>query len=1035
MRRFGLIIFSLVVIAAGFVVYLKMQPSIRVSDRPSPAAAPGETAPTGIPGTLIQPGEDAWVNQYNAAGHLVYRFKAHEFKNYADGKADLQNPQAEVFRSSGEVIRIEGQDGTFHADPGADSNAFKGAPLRPPHDGYLNQVTVKVFPSIAARDAQTPTLTLNTSNARFDAATNRLFTESFSEAGKTYSSDEVPVTMVGHDLNQHRDTFIFHGSGLVMYWSERDDRIKSLEIAHGKDMVIYDMSLLATGKKNKADKQQSPGNTSSDHAAPAPAIPAAPLAPATPMRDRYIATFSHNVEVFEDGVKTITGDVMAIDFAIKNGPPSSPSTPATPATPATATPATDNPAQTPTAGKPTGAKESGPHEVVIHWSGKLRLIPNDAAVDPLPENQAVIAFHGEPVTVHRPSENGHNGFDVTCRLLAYRTADASLLLDGQGGSPVHIVEQRPDGRGAIIDSQSITYNRSETQAILHDRGSLTAPDPNKPDDLLKANWTQGCVLNLVVQADESLQVSRADLNGGVKVRHPRFDLDAGELSLRFDPKAAGNADTNNQDLGKSLELKRIIANTNATVKVHETGGNHRGISGQHLDVSTKRDADGSLYADAIDASGTVVASEEEQSLSAGNLHAELMPVPAAQRHQQKPAANPDAMENSQERLKQMTAWDSVILHGKDKSQATGDKLVITMDGEEPKVELFGKPGAPAVVKGKDSTVMGPKITLIKKDQQCMVDGAGTMDTVQQPKDPEAAPQPMHLRWADSAMVDGKANKIRVRGKVVARSDEAAGSKDEANTDDLVVNLVDKPKDAAATPPNKPADDQFAFASGKQVSSLSLLGDKSSVVTTLSAASRAILKRSAIFGRRIDYDVVNKRLVIPGEGSMLEEEHAIGNYKPENPGATAMQWEKQFVFDNATQQSTIDGPVLIVHRDDGKNQQRTTVHGDQVIATFEPDKTAQTAVNPKTPDQSLHLQIKKVVVQGDVLIDTGDAKIEATSVDFAPAEHRLICRGNEDSPVIVHDDNHKSGATFGEVWLNVQTNTIERLTNLNAHGHK
>jgi len=1050
MRRFGLIIFSLVVIAAGFMVYMKMQPSIRVTSNLHQIGGPndpGENAPTpGPAGTLVGPGEDAWVNQYNNAGVLVYRFKAHQFKNYADGKADLQNPVAEVFNSSGEIIRIEGQDGTVHAEPGTDTHVVNGGQLRPPHDGYLRNVTLKVFPSLAARDAETPTLTLKTSNARFDSATNRLFTEEFTENGQTIASDQVPVTMVGHDLSQQRDTFVFHGSGLVMYWNEREDRIKSLEIAHGNDLVVYDTSLLEKTKATTPAATPAEKPVAPVTAAPAPTAlpPMAPAAPGTSCQDRYLATFFDDVRVWEDKVETISSDTMSIDFAIKHSQSAARGMPAaTPAAAAVANQPTPppSPAAAPPASPPnTTAKDSGPREVVIHWHGKLRMVPNDNAAETLPDGQKIVAFTGAPVKVHRPIEKGHNGFDITCRQVAYHTGDGSLTLASQGGPPVHIIEQRPDRRGAIIDSQFITYSRADAKAILHDMGSLTAPDPNKPEDMLNATWAQGCVLNLLVQPDNSVQVSQADLSGSVQVTHPRFDLNAGELSLRFDPKTAGSKDAtaSNQDLGKSLELKRMIANTNATVVVHDPDGSQRSMSGQHLEVSTRRDTDGVLFVDTVNGSGQVLAKQAEQSLSAENLHAELAPIPTTERKQRKPGANPDALESNQERLTYMKAWDNVVLHGKDTSQAQGDKLEITMDGDEPVVELFGKPGAPAIVKGKDSTVTGPKITLLRKDQQCMVDGAGTMDTVQQPKDPKAKPQPMHLKWADSAKVDGKANQIDVRGKVLAHAEEAAGSTDEALTEHLVLHLLDKPKDAAAAPPTekKNPDDQFAFARDKQVSDLSLLGEKSSVVTTLAAPSGAILKRSAIFGRRIDYDVVNKKLAIPGAGSMLEEGHAIGHYKPDNPGATAIQWQKQFVFENATQQATIEGPVLIVHRDDGNNQQRTTIHGDQVLATFEPDKNAATAPSTaSTADQSLHLQLKKVVVQGNVLIDLGDSKIESSTVEFDPAEHRLICRGEENLPVLVYDDKHKGGAHFGEVWINVATNTIERLTNLSAHGHK
>ena len=67
---------------------------------------------------------------------------------------------------------------------------------------------------------------------KFDDDTYRLFTVEYTDdSGKVVRADDVPVTV-------DAPAYSFRGSGLVMYWNDLDKQLKSLEIAHGKDLTL-----------------------------------------------------------------------------------------------------------------------------------------------------------------------------------------------------------------------------------------------------------------------------------------------------------------------------------------------------------------------------------------------------------------------------------------------------------------------------------------------------------------------------------------------------------------------------------------------------------------------------------------------------------------------------------------------------------------------------------------------------------------------------------------------------------------------------
>ena len=119
--------------------------------------------------------------------------------------------------------------------------------------------------------------------------------------------------------------YAFNGSGLVLYWDDIDKRLKSLQIAHGKDLTLYDAGDLSP--KPAPRLRLRPPITG-------PAQPAGTEATASPSepRQRYTATFYDQVRVIQGGDQLVEADRMDVDFAPKGDNSPAPAQSSAPAT-------------------------------------------------------------------------------------------------------------------------------------------------------------------------------------------------------------------------------------------------------------------------------------------------------------------------------------------------------------------------------------------------------------------------------------------------------------------------------------------------------------------------------------------------------------------------------------------------------------------------------------------------------------------------------------------------------------------------------
>jgi len=1063
MRTILLIVGTFILLMAGFLIYLGFQP--RFSENAKIALegstlAPGRTAEDG---SMMGPGTGAWVKQYNRQGRLEYQFRSDVYDPRSDGMVYVTRPVIQFFMGGGQILQIEGEDGLISKPPGADRDSLAGAPVDAPRYGNLRHVTAKIFASAAdlARGAQNLTMTMT--NGQFDNDTFRLFTQEYTEAnGHVVHKDEVPVTVRSKDYQ-------FDGSGLVMFWNDLNKQLKSLDIAHGKQLTIYNASAFSvtTEAPTTQPVPAAPTAAPTEVAAASPILAASPIQPAAPgmapavppqplaipvpqtqpeSRERYFATFNENVRIFQNGKQLVGANLMSVDFAVKGqneeattqpgeaviapsaAPPSAPPAPVA----ATANPS-PTPLATPPGNPPATTQPQRQPPMIVYWDGPLHVVPTDiATAPPLEDGKSIVHLVGTPVMVHQPGNSQQQATDVQCTDLFYRTADAGGTLSGSDDFPLVITQRRESGAPSVITGQAAEFSRLDRLATIQGAGRAQLPDPNDPKSVLDARWQQSCKVHLADSAQGQMQIESADLAGDVRVNHPRFDLDSRELTLHFDTSAPGTHGAEKSANVQQQQLRQVVAQGDARCTVHDPDHPPRHIVGQRLEVLTDRDEHGQLYAKTVLADDGVEAEQDQQKLLADHLRIALLPKP-----QTNSSAASDVDMASDAELQQLIAKGNVRVSGKDKSSAQGDYLQLDKVEGHSRVTIRG---SPATVANKDSTLVGPEIRVWPDQKISSVVGPGILDTSQQPADPNANPRPLHVTWANSAALDGNSNDVLITGAVAAVSSPPDAPVDRAQGGRLLLHLSDapttQPGERSAT--SRPEDDiggsDFNFMRNKQVQSFSFL-DKARMDSTLTDDHGTKLSELNIQGERIDFDNTAQKLTVPGVGIMLAFKHQAESAAATQPssfggeGITRFDWQTKFVFDQSARTATIEGGVVIQHVDEGKDRRQVRLDAPLVQATFE----SPGATRPAQDNEEAAMQLRQMTASGGVTVKTVDKTITAGNVEYDAHRDLLICRAGEQGTVHLIDELHPAGLDADEVWLNVKANTIEKIVNLSARG--
>jgi hypothetical protein len=444
--------------------------------------------------------------------------------------------------------------------------------------------------------------------------------------------------------------------------------------------------------------------------------------------------------------------------------------------------------------------------------------------------------------------------------------------------------------------------------------------------------------------------------------------------------------------------------------------------------------------------------DDERDLHAQHLAVTLAPTtrpattaPAKARAAVAAASQPTTRPADDDSLAGNVDLESLIAQGavhvvgkKDNTQAFADTMLIDKKFGKTNVKLVGaQPGAKIIE--KTNTVIGPIIDISNDDQTLAVDGAGEMIGTQQDHPGEPG-KPMHVYWTRNMRINGKANVVNAFGNVQAKTTEADGTVRTVSGERARLLLIDAPTTQPSTKPakpttqvaatTKPATGDVAEPMARKQIRQAIFEEDARVKSELNDAEGLPIQRMNLWASMLQYDLIpvpaapgqppqepNKRITVPVPGKMIVEDYRPASTQPaaaaaeSSPtggmgarGATAFQWVKSLIYDDASHRATMDGSVVIDHRDDIEKDDSMHITGDTVIADIEPappqPKTPAAATGPATkPATTQQARVRNVVVRDHVHVTMKGGELVASWIEYNPITRVLIAHGTPDADAV------------------------------------
>jgi hypothetical protein len=141
---------------------------------------------------------------------------------------------------------------------------------------------------------------------------------------------------------------------------------------------------------------------------------------------------------------------------------------------------------------------------------------------------------------------------------------------------------------------------------------------------------------------------------------------------------------------------------------------------------------------------------------------------------------------------------------------------------------------------------------------------------------------------------------------------------------------------------------------------------------------------------------------PADGEQAQPDQARG--------ATAFQWQRSMVVDQAAHTAVMDGRVVIVRRADDPGTEPIRIDGDRATATFEAKRPATRPAGGRfskdtadaDPADAANAQLKWLTIDGNVTIVRGDATLTCDRLDYDPASGVMIAVGTPRVPATWQD---------------------------------
>jgi hypothetical protein len=193
---------------------------------------------------------------------------------------------------------------------------------------------------------------------------------------------------------------------------------------------------------------------------------------------------------------------------------------------------------------------------------------------------------------------------------------------------------------------------------------------------------------------------------------------------------------------------------------------------------------------------------------------------------------------------------------------------------------------------------------------------------------------------------------------------------------------------------------------------------------------------------LQYNVLQRRLIIPRPGRMLVRDHRPPEVRPagqgqaaqgqdglsSNRGATAFQWSESLDYNGAEQRARMSGEVIVAYKPDDSNEPPVRLRADEVVTTFEdaaaPAKGAGAPVVAASKGaldmKAAPVQLRSVRAEGNVVVRRGGDELTAPRLTYDPVTHWIRAMGTDQTAAVYTPAGRGSGTTARGFEWNTQT---------------
>ncbi len=927
--------------------------------------------------------------------------RAARFEPIGEGRRRLDDPESWIYLDDGRAVRVNADFATM----------LMPDPNQAPESGTLEgNIVIRAYdstpaPGEPASDTQRPTLT-----ARFDQPLEFERRYLRMRSGGRFEIESGQVDFTGADL-----TVIFN---------DLQNRIELIDVMQGEQMVIHTSSLSNSDASQAVSQPAEPATTSEiaertpddatqsetepttdpdtlaaeqgDDQQPQPTTDS----PAQIDQQHYHITMDADVRAEISGSGHVLADSLELWASIIDGripedairritlaqqaaAPAQETGPVRPATPQTDpdTPSTQEPqnsqsvAETQTeTGTETGTE---PENLVITWSGPMRVRPiDDELPSQLVQDRVALrlnANEGRGITMSAPDR----GFNGQATRLTYFATRAIAQLDGKA-SDEGIIKLDVEEAGTLY-SESLLADLSSGLIEMKMRGSITTSDPD-PAQVASVRWKDRAEIKFAIDEQGRLtqRLEHARFEGAAIAEQDGSSVGARAINAKLDP-----------DLPAASSLTQIILEEGVIASAEK-----QTLTGQTvtIDFAPASDPNDPPRPVRVSSVGSSMGRTPDQMLRAAEMHAQLV----------QDRSGKTVIKSAQARGGVNYRDSSRTTARADELEADGINEIITLKGDDAQVTQAG------------STIGGEHITLRAKRRSVEVVGPGTFaHDIALDQAPDATPGlkgQVNARWTQSMRFEDTLGTVECRGDVRVISTPDALTRDTLKADRMTINLTPMPTSDPVGGSRSPERQLIsARASGRAEPGQTPV--PASVESRSYSPENPELAIGVLYleGAQILADNEKQTLVVPGAGTLLvldreQSQQRDQAAQPDRPtggsGLTRFTWKSRMTLERLQGTGTFAGTVQVDHKSLSSNE-IATLQTDTLVANFETDPTGMENAESIAGNANA---LTSAIAQGNVRFLYENRELVCDLAEYDAIEESLFASAVDNNLVTLYNND-------------------------------